>query len=104
MYRNESFDELVSEKLKDAEFRQTYLLNLMDMQEDSLSLEEALKFTINSMGIVEFARLVDERKQNINDFLKGRRKPKRETLDKYLKPFGLKTVLTVERVKAKKVA
>ena len=95
MRRAANYDLIISKKLKTSKaYRKGFLEALME-GEEGLSLEEALRVTADSMGIKEFAQLTQEASSNIVDFLKGRRHPKQSTLDKYLKPFGLKTVLQV---------
>ncbi len=96
MYRSNTYDEDFSRDMRVLIGRQTYLMSLIDDEDEPMSIEEALRFIIRRMGLVEFSNLVGEKKQNVNKFLVGDRNLKRETLDKYLKPFGLKTVLEVE--------
>ena len=62
-----------------------------------LLLEEALHLTIEAMGVKEFCELSGLLKSNVNDFLKGRRKLKPETLGAFLEPFGLRTRVIVEK-------
>lgn len=69
-----------------------------------MSLDEVLRLIAKKMGTTEFADFVGERVQNIDKFIKGERNPKRETLDKFLRPFGLETVLGVKPVDEDKVA
>jgi predicted transcriptional regulator len=96
MHRNKSYDEELSEDLKDPQFRQEFILSLME-GEDGLSAEEALKHTIERMGVKEFSKLSKIPAPNIVDFIKGRRNPKPETLKNYLKPFRLKAKITFEK-------
>jgi DNA-binding phage protein len=96
MYRTNSYDEMISEKMKNKRFAQGYLLTLME-GEDGLSVEESLKETIRSMGITEFSAVAKVPRPNVQEFLKGKRKLKNETLNIYLKPFGLKIKITVEK-------
>jgi DNA-binding phage protein len=96
MYRNKSYDKDLSVKLQDREFAQGFFLTLMEGDE-GLSLEDALRTTIQRMGVKEFCEKTDTRIQNINDFLKKRRKLKPDTLDAFLKPLGLKLKWSVER-------
>jgi hypothetical protein len=65
---------------------------------EAFDLDVVLILIAKRMGTTEFAEFVGERVQNINKFVQGERWPKRETLDKYLKPFGLETVLHVKDV------
>ena len=96
MYRNSSFDEDLSAKLRDRGYAQGFFLTLMEGAE-GLSLEDALRTAIQSMGVKEFCVQTHSRMQNVNDFLKKRRKLKPESLDSFLKPFGLKLKLVVEK-------
>lgn len=98
MRRLENYDKIISKKIRTKKgYAQRFLKNLMeDMGEDKgLSLEEALKLIIRTMGVKEFAKFTKQKPPNIVAFLKGRRQPKQSTLDAYLKPFGLKTVYSV---------
>ena len=94
MNRTKKFDSVLSQKLKNPKFAAHYLMALIEGK-DGIPLEEALKLMIEQMGIKEFSELVGKPSSNIVDFIKGKRHPKRETLDDYLKPFGLHTVFTV---------
>jgi hypothetical protein len=96
MKRNSSFDAYLSKQLEDIAFAQGYVLDLME-GEDGLTLEEALRTTIRQMGVKEFCERAEMRKQNVNDFLNETRKLKRETLDAFLKPFGLRTRIIAEK-------
>ncbi len=96
MKRSSSFDAYLSKQLEDIAFAQGYVLDLME-GEDGLSLEDALRITIRQMGVKEFCERAEMRKQNVNDFLNETRKLKRETLDAFLKPFGLRTRIVAEK-------
>jgi hypothetical protein len=96
MNRNKSYNQELSEKLKNHRFAQGYLLALME-GEEGLEVEEALRHTIERMGIKEFAELADIPNSNVVEFLKGKRKLKPETLDSYLSPFHLRTRLILEK-------
>ena len=96
MYRNSEFNEDLSNELRSPKFAQGFLLDLME-GEEGLSVEDALRQTIARMGVKEFCDRSGLRKQNVNDFIQGRRKLKPETLDAFLKPFRLKTRVVVEK-------
>ena len=96
MYRNSSYDEDLSKELLNSEFAQGFLLTLME-GEEGLSLAAALRHTIERMGVKELCTKAKMRMQNVNDFIKGRRKPKPDSLDAFLKPFGLRTRIVVEK-------
>ena len=98
MYRSDSYDEKLSEKLKDSEFAQEYLLALVDDEDEPMSVEVALKLTIQKMGTTDFAELIEEDKANVDKFLKGNRVLKEETLNRFLSPFGLRVRKALEKV------
>ncbi len=91
--RSESYDKYIAEKMKDIDYARESLLTSIDHFGDSV--EEALKYTIQQMGIKEFSALSNISIQNISDFIKGTRKLKLETLDKYLAVFKLKSKIVV---------
>ena len=97
MNRSKSYDQELSEKLKNPHFAQNFLLTLME-GEDGLSVEEALKHAIERMGVKEFSEASGIPSPNIVDFLKDRRRPKPETLDLYLHPFHLRIKIELEKV------
>ncbi len=104
MYRNKAYDEDFSKDMKSAKARKEYLLALIQNENDPMEVEDALRFTIRRMGVVEFSNLVGEKKQNVTKFLSSERILKKETLDKYLAPFGLQTVIQVRSISIKKAA
>jgi DNA-binding phage protein len=96
MRRSDRFNERFSQEMQNPAFASEYILLLLNDQDEPMSVEEALRYVIFQMGTTEFAEMVGMRVQTIDKFLKGERHPKRETLDKFLKPFGLKTVMTAK--------
>ena len=98
MHRSNSYNERFSREIRDPEYARTYILELLQSEDDPMTLEEVLRLIARKMGTTEFAEFVGERIQNIDKFIKGERRPKRETLDKFLRPFGLETVLAVRPV------
>ncbi len=97
MRRAKSYDEDLSEKLQKKEFAKSFLQGLME-NEDGWSAEDALRYVIRKMGIKEFSLAAGVPAPNVQEFLTGKRKPKPETLDIYLKPFGLRTKIILEEV------
>lgn len=98
MPRNNSYEEDLARDLRAggrAGVRE-FLLGLSE-GEDGIPLDRALKHTIKRMGISEFCAMTKLPMPNVLEFLKGKRKLKPETLDKYLKPFGLRTRLVLEK-------
>jgi len=104
MYRSNTYDKDFSKDMEHLIVRKTYLMELIENEDEPMSIEDALRFTIRRMGLVEFSNLVGEKKQNVNKFLKEERILKRDTLDKFLKPFGLQTVLQVKPIEKNRAA
>ena len=100
MKRSNSYNKRFSEDIRDPEFAQEYILGHLNSDDEPLELEEVLKIIIRKMGTTDFAEFVGDTKGNIDNFLSGRRNPKRETLDKFLKPFGLKTSLGAAKIES----
>lgn len=91
--RSRSFDAYVAEQMKDINFaRETLITSIEHFGE---SVEDALKYTIEQMGIKEFSELSQIPIQNVSEFIRGKRKLKVETLDKYLTVFKLKSKIIV---------
>jgi DNA-binding phage protein len=96
MRRAKTYNQLVAETLKSRKAVQEYLLGLME-DEDELSAEDALKIVISHMGITEFSEMARLQRTNVNAFVTGKRKLKPETLETYLKPFGIRARLIFEK-------
>ncbi|MBN8555441.1 MAG: hypothetical protein J0L93_08355 [Deltaproteobacteria bacterium] len=99
MRRTRSYDEELSKELRDPEYAYEFILGLME-GEGALTLEDALRRTIEVMGVKEFCALAKSKRvsfheSNVVDFLKGKRNPKADTLNSYLKPWKLKAKLTL---------
>jgi hypothetical protein len=93
--RHGDFDELVASQFEGLEFSQTYLMLLIN--EEGLTLEEALRQTIISMGLQAFAGRADLSIQYVSDFVNKRRKFTTDSIDKYLqKAFQLKVKFSVD--------
>ncbi|MGB0454970.1 MAG: helix-turn-helix domain-containing protein [Bacteriovoracaceae bacterium] len=91
--RSESYNQFVAEKMQDPEYAKETLL--VSIEEFGESIEEALKYTIQLMGAKEFSEKALVPYQNVSDFIRGKRKPKIETLNKYLSVFNLKAKIVV---------
>jgi DNA-binding phage protein len=95
MHRSNSYNERFSRDIRNPKYARVYIIELLENKDEPMTLVEVLRLIAGKMGTTEFAEFVGERVQNVDKFIKGIRHPKRETLDKYLRPFGLETVLTV---------
>ena len=94
MRRSDNYDQELSEKLQSKRFAQAYILGLME-DDDGMLVEDALSHAIVRMGIKEVSDSAGIPTSNIHEFLKGKRKLKPESLDLYLKTFGLKTKIVL---------
>lgn len=65
---------------------------------EPLPLFDALKIAIGRMGVTEFAELVRMERSSVSRILSQSTIPKVETLDRFLKPFGLRVKLDVIEV------
>ena len=97
MYRTESFDKLLSEQLQNPDFAREFLLSSME-GDDGLDLVNALKQTINCMGIKEYSEISGIHRNSISRMLSQEDIPKIETLNRYLSPFNLRARFDVEKV------
>lgn len=104
MHRSHSYNERFSKDIRNPKYARKYIHELLENQDNPLSLDQVLRVIASKMGTTEFAEFVGERVQNINKFIRGERYPKRETLDKFLRPFGLETILSVRNVDEDHVA
>lgn len=96
MNRTKSYNEELSERLRDPKYAQEFIMALMEGPE-GLSAVEAIKQTIEIMGVKEFSEITQMASANISAFLKGKRKVKRDTLDQMLDPFHLRTKIVLEK-------
>lgn len=97
MHRHSSYDEDVARELQKPKFAREFLLTLME-GEDGMKLIDALKHTIQRMGVKEFAEKADIHPKSVSRMLASSAIPKIETLDTYLAPFGLRSKVTLEKV------
>ncbi len=96
--RHKDFNELIATKFENVEFSQAYIMTLINDEE--MSIDEALRETIIAMGLQPFADKAEISIQYVSDFVKKRKKFSTESIDKYLqKAFHLKIKMSVESVK-----
>ncbi len=96
MRRHSTYDEDVAKELTNSKFASHFFLALME-GEDGMSLMDALKHTIYRMGVKEFSKKAKLHPKSVSRMLASHALPKVETLNQYLKPFGLKIGLVPER-------
>ena len=96
--RHKDFNELVAQEFEDLGFSQAYITNLIN--NEGLSLEEALRESIKSMGLQAFAEKAEISISYVSDFVNKRRNWSTDTLVKYIEQvFGLKIKMSVETPK-----
>lgn len=97
--RHKDFNELVAQEFEDLGFAQAYITNLIN--NERLSLEEALRESIKSMGLQAFAEKAKISISYVSDFVNERRKWSTDNLIKYIKQvFKLKIKMTIESDKS----
>ena len=100
--RHKDFDKLLASKFKNKKFAQAYIVNLVN--EEGMSLEEALRETIVSMGLLVFANKAGVSIQYVSDFVAKRKTLSTDTIAKYLhKVFYLNVTMNL-RAANKKLA
>jgi hypothetical protein len=96
--RHKDFNELVAREFEDLDFAQAYIANLIN--NEGLSLEEALRESIKSMGLQAFADKAEVSISYVSDFVNKRRKWSTDNLVKYIEQvFDLKIKMSVESPK-----
>ena len=93
--RNKSYDEVLAGKFENLEYAQGYLLDIVE--NEGLSVDEALRETIKAMGLQNFADKSELSIQGVSDFVAKRHKWSSDKLSKTIgKVFKLKVKLTIE--------
>lgn len=97
--RHKDFNELVAQEFTDLGFAQAYITNLINNED--LSLEDALRESIKSMGLQAFAEKAGISISYVSDFVNKRRKWSTDNLMKYVEQvFKLKIKISVETEKS----
>ena len=85
----------LAEDLKDPAFASVFLTAAVD---DSVSVQQALGKVIRAMGVKEFAGQVRMASPNLLRAINPRHNPTQDTLNRLLRPFGLKlSVAPIEK-------
>lgn len=85
--RSIDWNEGLSKDLKDPKFAREFILAALD---EGVSLQEILGKVIRAYGIKEFSRKTKIAGPNIVRAINPRSNPTQTTLNRLLKPFGLK--------------
>lgn len=93
--RHKDFNKLVAQEFEDLGFAQSYITNLIN--NEGLSLEDALRESIKSMGLQAFSEKAEISISYVSDFVNKRRKWSTDNLIKYIEQtFDLKIKIRVE--------
>lgn len=89
--RTADWNEGLAKDLKNPEFAREFILATLD---SGLSIQEVLGKVIRTYGIKEFSKKIKMPSSNIIRAIDPKHNPTYETLNKLLKPFGLKVGIT----------
>ncbi len=93
--RNKNFNALVAKEFNDLSFAQSYITHLINSE--NLSLEEALRESIKSMGLQAFATRAGVSISYVSDFVHGRRQWSTDSLIKHTEHvFKLKAKILLD--------
>jgi DNA-binding phage protein len=99
--RSEDWNVGLAEDLRDAAFAREFLLASID---EGVDLQVALAKVIRAMGVKEFAAKVRMAGPNVLRAINPRHNPTQATLDRLLKPFGLRLSLAPIKGKSRQPA
>lgn len=99
--RSRDWNEGLAEDLKNAKFAREFLAAAV---EDGVPLQEALGKVIRATGVKEFSARVDMPSSNLLRAIHPRHNPTQETLERLLKPFGLRIGLAPITRRSKRAA
>jgi probable addiction module antidote protein len=85
--RSKDWNEGLAADLQDAEFARRFLAAAV---EDGIPLKTALAKVIRARGVKEFAEKVGMPSPNVLRAIHPKHNPTQETLERLLKPFGLR--------------
>jgi DNA-binding phage protein len=99
--RSKDWNEGLAEDLQDPEFAREFLMAAV---EDGVSLQTALSKIIRATGVKEFALSVGMPSPNVLRAIDPKHNPTQETLERLLKPFGLRIGLAQIKRRKKRAA
>jgi DNA-binding phage protein len=92
--RSKDWNEGLAEDLQDREFAREFLLVAV---EEDISIQAALGKVIRAYGLKEFAAEIDMPSSNLSRALRPSSNVTQQTLDRLLKPFGLRLSIALTR-------
>ncbi|HXU32189.1 MAG TPA: hypothetical protein VN851_16590 [Thermoanaerobaculia bacterium] len=88
--RSRDWNESLANDLKDPGFAREFLIGALD---EGIPLRDALAKVIRGIGVKEFAQEIGMAGPNLLRAIHPTHNPTQETLDRLLRPFGLKVGL-----------
>lgn len=88
--RSKDWNEGLAQDLKDPEFTREFITASID---EGLSAQQALRKVILAYGLKEFAKRVKMPASNVSRALNSQHNPTLETLNRLLRPFGLRLAI-----------
>jgi len=88
--RSKDWNEGLAQDLRDPEFARSFLLAAVD---EGISLQHALGKAVRASGIKEFAMKIGMASPNLLRAINPRHNPTQATINRLLKPFGLRLSL-----------
>ena len=89
--RTKDWNEGLAKDLQNPQFASEFLLAAV---EEGVPLQQALGKVIRAMGVKEFAEKIGMESPNLLRAINPRHNPTQATINRLLKPFGLKLSLT----------
>ena len=100
--RTRDWNEGLAKDLRNPQFAREFLLAAID---EDISLQHALGKVIRAMGVKEFAAKIGMESSNLLRAINPHHNPTQATIDRLLKPFGLKLSLApIEKPKGTRAA
>ena len=100
--RSVDWNEGLAEDLRDPEFAKAFLLAAVA---EGIAVQDALAKVIRAMGVKEYAALTGIASSNVLRSIRPNHNPTQNTLNRLLKPLGLKlSVAPIEPEKGKEAA
>ena len=99
--RSSDWNEGLAEDLRDLDFAREFLTAAV---EDGVPLKVALGKVIRAMGVKEFSQSVGMPSPNVLRAIHPKHNPTQETLERLLRPFGLRIGLAQIRPRRKRRA
>jgi DNA-binding phage protein len=90
--RSKDWNEGLAEDLQDREFAREFLLAAV---EEDISIQASLSKVIRAYGLKEFAAEIDMPSSNLSRALRPSSNVTQQTLNRLLKPFGLRLIIAL---------